>query len=103
MSLQRASGAIETIELAPLLTFRMRGIGYMHPTYGHGHWQDELAVHGEDLSADELDTVEPWSIHVQQVMRATWGDRTGMGVLEQLAVGPHAPSGLTGILDGFPG
>jgi hypothetical protein len=55
------------------------------------------------LSVDELDSVEPWSIHIQQVMRATWGDRTGMGVLEQLAVGPHAPSGLTGVLDGYAG
>ncbi len=101
LTLERATGAQETISLEPLLTFRMRGIGYMHPTHGHGHWHDELAVHGEDLSVVELDTVEPWSIHVQQVMQATWGDRTGMGVLEQLAVGPHAPSGLTGLFDGF--
>jgi hypothetical protein len=101
LTLRRSNGAAENILLEPLLTFRMRGIGYMHPTHGHGHWQGETNVHGEDLSTDELDTVEPWSIHVQQVMRASWGTRSGMGVLEQLAVGEHHPSGLTGILDGF--
>jgi hypothetical protein len=101
LTLRRSNGAAETVLLEPLLTFRMRGIGYMHPTRGHGHWHDELSVVGEDLSVDELDSVEPWSIHVQQVMRATWGTRTGMGVLEQLAVGPHTPSGLTGLFDGY--
>ena len=34
-------------------------------------------------------------------MRARWGDREGLGVLEQLAFGEHHPSGLTGILDGY--
>jgi hypothetical protein len=101
LTLRRSNGAAENILLEPLMTFRMRGLGYMHPERGHGHWQGELSVHGEDLSTEELDTVEPWSIHVQQVMRASWGTRNGMGVLEQLAVGPHTPSGLTGILDGF--
>jgi hypothetical protein len=27
----------------------------------------------------------------------------GIGVLEQLAFGPHAPTGLTGLLDGYAG
>jgi hypothetical protein len=29
------------------------------------------------------------------------GDKEGVGVLEQLAFGPHAPTGLTGITDGW--
>jgi hypothetical protein len=103
LTLHRPNGGAENILLDPLLTFRMRGIGYMHPTRGHGHWHDELSVFGEDFAVEELDTVEPWSIHVQQVMRATWGNRTGLGVLEQLAIGPHDPSGLTGLFDGFAG
>jgi hypothetical protein len=28
------------------------------------------------------------------------GDRHGTGVLEQLIVGPHTPTGLTGLFDG---
>jgi hypothetical protein len=39
-------------------------------------------------------------IHVQAPSVARCGDRTGIGVVEQLAFGPHAPSGLTGIVDG---
>jgi hypothetical protein len=31
--------------------------------------------------------------------RATWGEQNGMGVLEQLAIGPHAPSGFRGLFD----
>ena len=50
---------------------------------------------------EELDNVEPWNIHVQQVMRARCGDREGLGVLEQLAFGEHRPSGLTGLIDGY--
>jgi hypothetical protein len=103
LTLRRASGQAETVHLEPLLTFRMRGIGYMHPQFGHGHWQGELAVNAEDVSVDELDNVEPWNIHIQQVMRASWGARSGLGVLEQLAVGPHEPSGLTGLFDGYAG
>lgn len=98
--LHRRTGA-ETIELEPLLTFRMRGLGYSHPTWGHGHWHGELATFAEEHAVGELDSVEPSSIHVQQVMRARWGDRTGLGVLEQAAFGPHAPSGLKGLFDGF--
>ena len=93
--------ARSAIELEPLLTFRMRGLGYTHPEWGHGHWHGELAVGSEEHKVEELDNVEPWNIHIQQVMRARWGDRVGLGVLEQLAFGEHHPSGLTGILDGY--
>ena len=62
------------IELEPLLTFRMRGLGYTHPEWGHGHWHGELAVGSEEHTVEELDNVEPWNIHIQQVMRARWGD-----------------------------
>jgi hypothetical protein len=96
-------GAQEQIELEPLLTFRMRGLGYSHPEWGHGRWHGENEVGSESHKVEELDNVEPWNIHIQQVMRARWGDRVGLGVLEQLAFGDHKPSGLTGIIDGFAG
>jgi hypothetical protein len=99
----RHDGREERIDLEPLLTFRMRGIGYTHPEWGHGHWHGEEAVGSEEHKVEELDNVEPWNIHVQQVMRARWGDREGLGVLEQLAFGEHQPSGLTGIIDGYGG
>lgn len=93
----------ERIELEPLTTFRMRGLGYTNPEWGHGHWHGELAVGSEVHTVEELDNVDPWNIHIQQVMRARWGDKVGLGVLEQLAFGAHEPSGLTGILDGYAG
>jgi hypothetical protein len=95
-----ANEAPSRIELEPLLAFRMRGCGYMHPIYAHGRYHGELVVAGEVHDAAALDTVSLHDIHVQQVVRATWGARSGMGVLEQLVIGPHAPTGLTGVLDG---
>ena len=93
----------ESIELEPLLTFRMKGAGYFHPTWGHGRWHDELAVAGEAHKVEDLDTLAFDCIHVQQVMRATWGDRRGLGVLEQLVIGPYEPGGFRELLDGAPG
>lgn len=92
-------GRPQKVELEPLMTFRMRD-GYMHPTWSHGRWHDELAVAAEEHRVEELDTLDPTCVHVQQVVRATWGERTGLGVLEQLAIGPHAPSGFRGLFDG---
>jgi hypothetical protein len=93
-------GRAETVELEPLLTFRMRGAGYMHPAWAHGRWHDELAVAGEQHRVEELDTPDPSCVHVQQVVRASWGERTGLGVLEQLVIGPHAPSGFRDLFGG---
>lgn len=102
LRVQDADGDAGQIELEPLLTFRQRGVGYFHPKWGHGNWHGDFAIGGEEFAVEELDNLEPANIHVQQVMRATWGDRQGIGVLEQLAIGPHAPSGFTDYFDGAP-
>ena len=94
------AGVTSSVLLEPLLAFRMRGAGYFHPTFAHGRYHGELAVAGEVHDVADLDTTSLHDVHVQQVVRATWGERRGLGVLEQLAIGPHAPSGLTGLLDG---
>jgi hypothetical protein len=99
----RTDGGADTVDLDPLLMFRMRGAGYGHPKWAHGRWHGEHAVGGECHAVGELDNVEPANIHVQQVVRATWGHRTGIGVLETVVIGPHHPSGLTGLLDGASG
>jgi hypothetical protein len=95
-------GVSETVALEPLLTFRMKGVGYFHPTWAHGRWHDELVVAGEESKTADLDILAPDCVHVQQVVRATWGERTGLGVFEQLVFGPHAPSGFKEFLDGAP-
>ncbi|MEI8050040.1 MAG: hypothetical protein WCI12_01220 [Actinomycetes bacterium] len=90
----------DVITLEPMFAFHMRGAGYLHPTWGHGRWHGGPAVGGEVHRSEELDTLDFHNIHVQQVVRATWGDRVGLGVLEQLIIGPHTPSGFTDLLDG---
>ena len=101
------TGEASMIRLEPLFEFQMSGLGYLHPEWGHGVWKGELAVDGErwDLPVD--DPVAPHHVHVQSIVRATssgaLGDHTGLGVLEQLAIGRHDPTGLTGIFDGFTG
>ena len=38
-----SDGRREDIDLEPLICYRMKGIGYMHPEWGHGMWKGELA------------------------------------------------------------
>jgi hypothetical protein len=102
LNLTDATGVASRISLEPLLTFRMRGAGYLHPTYAHGRFHGDLVVAGEVHDTAALDTTSIHDVHVQHVVRARWGDKVGIGVLELLAIGPHLPSGLTGLLDGAP-
>lgn len=94
------NAAPSVIELEPILTFQMLGIGYFHPEWSHGHWRGEAAEGYDEWVVDELEPTAPQHTHVQQLVRARWGDRVGIGVLEQLVIGAHEPSGLTGFFDG---
>ena len=83
----------------------MLGIGYGHPQWRHGAWKGELEVGGDrfDLPVETPTALE--HIHVQSIVRATTigalGHHQGIGVLEQLAIGRHDPTGLTGLNAGF--
>lgn len=88
------------IELEPLLTFQMLGIGYFHPEWSHGHWKGEAADAYDEWVVDDLAPTAPQHTHVQQLVRVRAGERTGTGVLEQLVIGDHEPSGLSGLFDG---
>ena len=91
------------VVLEPFLTFQMLGIGYLHPTFGHGVWHGDLVVAGERFRSADCDPTLPHHVHVQQLCRATLdGAVQGTGILEILAIGPH-PSGLTGLFDGAAG
>lgn len=100
IDLVRRGGERLTIQLEPLLCFRMKGIGYMHPEWAHGWWKGESAVAGESWRTADLDPLAIENIHIQQVVRARLGDEEGVGVLEQMSLGPHRPSGFTEFLDG---
>jgi hypothetical protein len=103
IDLVRLDGSTRTISLEPMLRFQMRGLGYGHPKWRQGAWQGELEIGGETFDPAEIDLLRPENLHVQQVVRATDGEHTGIGVLEQICVGPYAPAGFTSALDGAAG
>ena len=93
-------GPIRTIELEPTLVFRMKGLGYQHPEWGQGRWKGELALGGESFDPVQLDPLALENLHTQQIVRASDGEREGVGVFEQIVVGPYAPAGFSEFLDG---
>jgi hypothetical protein len=95
-------GTSRTIRLEPILKFQMKGLGYGHREWGQGMWKGELALGAESFDPRQLDMLDRENIHVQQVVRASDGTRTGVGVLEQICIGPYAPSGFKSFLDGAP-
>ena len=102
IALTAFDGTAHTIALEPVLTFQMRGLGYLDPEWGHGMWKGPEAIDGQTWTLADLDPMDPRHLHVQQLCRARMGQRTGVGVLEQLVIGPHAPSGFRSILDPAP-
>jgi len=95
------------IAFEPGLKFYMVGLGYGHPVWGHGMAHGALSVAREDLVLSQVDVRQPQHLHIQALSRVTFTGPGGMrsvgrGVLEQLALGPHAPSGFTQLLDFAP-
>nr|WP_029908641.1 hypothetical protein [Caulobacter sp. UNC358MFTsu5.1] len=100
-------GGGNEITLEPQAEFFMLGLGYGHPVWGHGLNHGRLKVEREDLVLADLDRTLPFHLHVQALSKVTWrrpdgGASVGRGVFEQLALGPHTPSGFKSILDMAP-
>lgn len=100
---QLPAGPVE-ITLEPEADFQMHGIGYGHPKFAHGNWRGELDVQAERFDVVGADMGSPLNAHIQALVKATLklpdGTRDeGRGVLEQLFVGPHAPSGFRDMFD----
>ena len=92
------------VQLDTLYTFFMRGIGYLHPTWGHGSHHGVLDTAREDVTLAEVDPTDFSNVHIQNIVRARLSGPdadglTGIGVLEQFAMGDHRPTGLTGFFD----
>ncbi|MBU6315464.1 MAG: hypothetical protein KGR47_03045 [Acidobacteria bacterium] len=99
--------SVTTVALVPRYEFHMRGIGYGHPEFGHGYWKGEAVTAGERLDLPVSTPLAREHVHVQALCDAVvtlpdGSTEQGLGILEQLAIGPH-PTGLTGILDPFSG
>jgi len=84
-------------------TFYMSGLGYTHPVWGHGmdHGENDFVYDTIDLAA--IDDGNPANLHIQALSKAVLSDgdtqHIGVGVLEQMLIGPHAPSGFTELWD----
>ena len=104
VSLRDERGGREII-YEPDYEFYMLGLGYGHPKWGHGLAHGALAVEREDLELSKVDARAAQHLHVQAVCKVTYRSDTGgteevgRGVLEQLVIGPHAPSGFAETLD----
>lgn len=95
------------LDLEPEWNFYMRGVGYTHPTWGHGGWQGLYATHYERHVVSEIPETLPDTQHVQAACRAvlTTPDgrqHVGRAMLEQLFLGESAPYGFRDLLDFAP-
>ena len=94
VTLRWRDGSADMLHYEPLIAFQMKGIGYTHPTWGHGIYQGESADFGDRWKAADLDPMAVEHLHVHQLCKVTCGDDVGAGVFEQIVIGPHAPSGF---------
>jgi hypothetical protein len=106
LTFTEGDGPRQRIELEKLFTFRLNSIGYTHEKWSHGSIHGELAVERETVNVAEQDPEAIPNIHIQTLCKARWDDgagtvREGVGILEQLVLGPHEPTGLTGFTDGY--
>jgi hypothetical protein len=96
-------GSAVTVDFSFGANFLMRGLGYGHPTSGHGMFQGADVGLGEVFDLAEADPALPTNAHVQAQVTAALriGDEVhaGRGIFEQLCIGPHAPSGFAGLFD----
>ena len=98
------ASATRKIIYEPQYEFFMQGLGYGHPKWGHGLNHGELAVEREDFKLSEVNVQQGHHLHVQAVSKVIYEDNhghteVGRGVLEQLVLGAHEPSGFTGLMD----
>jgi hypothetical protein len=93
-------GRVHEIELEPIARFQVKGLGYLHPEWAHAVWKGDLAIGSDSWRLEDLDPLDYTNVHVHHAVRARMGERTGLGTLETLVFGRHAPSGFREFLDG---
>jgi hypothetical protein len=84
--------------------FFMQGIGYGHPTRGHGTYHGLHSTVAETIDTAAADEASLPLNHIQAIVEARLvlpdgATHMGRGVLEQLIIGPHAPSGFRDLFD----
>lgn len=98
---ERHRGGVTEIVMQPRYHWYMQGVGYGHPEFSHGSYHGELASTYEEYALADVD--DATTLHIQAICDVTMsgdlGACTGRGVLEQLIIGPHEPSGFKELLD----
>tara|TARA_Y100001934_G_scaffold87948_1_gene109142 strand:- start:3465 stop:4565 length:1101 start_codon:yes stop_codon:yes gene_type:complete len=100
---QRKDGSEISLNITPKYHIFMCGLGYMHPEWGHGFFKGENESHYDSYNLNE-DPHDPPFLHIQAISEFVITEKgkslSGIGVIEQLFVGPHKISGLNGLFDG---
>ena len=98
VTMQDRSGEVMEVRFEPVLVHRMKGLGYQHPVWGHGKWQASWPS-PESWIDSELDPLALENIHIQQVVKATSGDRGAMAYWSNSISARQLPSGSrTGLM-----
>jgi hypothetical protein len=83
--------------------FYMNGLGYTHPEWGHGMDHGDLQIGYDTLIHDATDDNDYANMHIQAmadaVLTLDGKEHRGRGVVEQMFIGAHATTGLTGLFD----
>ena len=102
-SAKKNDGSKVSWTLQPKYHIYMCGLGYMHPDWGHGHYKGENQSTYDSYDLNE-DPHDPPFLHIQAICDFTLNEnneeKKGLGVLEELLIGPHLPSGFEELLDG---
>ena len=97
-----------TVSYAPAArVFYMQGLGYTHPEWGHGCHHGPLRVVCDSIDLNQAEAQlaagKMENLHIQSLTQVTLkteqGQFSGQGVIEQLFIGPHRPSGFEDLLD----
>lgn len=97
-------GSLLEVELECGEVVYKQGEGYNHPVWGHGMCHGDFASAFETLDTRTLDPNDFAQVHLHalcraRLQRAGKAAQQGQGVLEQMIVGAHAPSGFRGLMD----
>lgn len=104
LSVKDEQGREHKVHYEPIATFQMKGLGYGHPTWAHGVYKGEYAIEREDFKPEVMPWNQPENLHIQAISKVRHEgpdgqSSEGIGALEQLYIGPHAPSGWKDVLD----
>ena len=84
------------------LLFSLMGLGYTNKAWEHGAWRGESFVDENAWPSHEQSPLFPRNWHMHHVCKVIRDDgMQGSAILEQCLFGPHQPSGLVGVTDGW--